>query len=193
MRGGAYIHRRLSPRGYCHSCARSSTRASSDGNSVVDANGRWMTRKTRNTLGPRFGASSVSASIQLLSRLCGPLTGGADSDAVRYMSNQRTVDLVRYSEVFGALSNPNRLSIFVRLLACCGPGVSCASDTSPSACVGELGQDLGIAPSTVSHHVKELHRSGLIRVERRGQRVECWVDSETLGDLAEFFARWRGE
>ena len=108
------------------------------------------------------------------------------------MSNNRTIDLARYSGVFGALSNPNRLSIFLRLLSCCGPDGSCATEESASACVGDLGQDMGIAPSTVSHHVKELYRSGLIRVERRGQKVECWVDPGTLRDLAEFFAPWRG-
>jgi ArsR family transcriptional regulator len=53
--------------------------------------------------------------------------------------------------------------------------------------VGALGGDLDIAPSTVSHHVKELQQAGLIRMERRGQRVECWVDPETLGGLAAFF------
>ncbi len=121
------------------------------------------------------------------------LTASADSDTIRYMSNQRSIDLERYSEVFGALSNPNRLNIFLRLVACCAPDVSRSVDVSATACVGELGQDLGIAPSTVSHHVKELHRSGLIRVERRGQRVECCVDGETLADLAGFFARWRSE
>ncbi|MBW1692646.1 MAG: helix-turn-helix transcriptional regulator [Deltaproteobacteria bacterium] len=28
------------------------------------------------------------------------------------------------------------------------------------ACVGELGQDFGIVPSTISHHIKELRRLG---------------------------------
>jgi len=53
--------------------------------------------------------------------------------------------------------------------------------------VGELGKDLGIVPSTVSHHIKELHRSGLIRVERKGQNVECWVSPEAVNELAAFF------
>lgn len=51
-------------------------------------------------------------------------------------------------------------------------------------CVGELGQDLEIDPSTVSHHLKELRRAGLIRVERRGKNILCWVDRETVEAVA---------
>ena len=55
------------------------------------------------------------------------------------------------------------------------------------ACVGELGQDLGIVASTISHHIKELRQAGLIRMERRGQKMECWIDPETLSALRDFF------
>ena len=56
------------------------------------------------------------------------------------------------------------------------------------ACVGELGQDLGIGLSTISHHIKELRRAGLIRMERRGQKIECWIDPETLAAVRDFFS-----
>lgn len=87
--------------------------------------------------------------------------------------------------MFGALSNPNRLRIFMSLVSCCAPGSSCEGD---SKCVGELGKGMGIAPSTVSHHLKELHRAGLILMERDGQKVCCRIDPETLEFLTEFFA-----
>ena len=89
--------------------------------------------------------------------------------------------------MFKALSNPNRLSIFLRLYACCGPGVACTVENGMTACVGELGRDLGIAPSTISHHVKEIHHAGLIRMQRRGQNVECSIDPEAFDALKEFF------
>ncbi len=54
--------------------------------------------------------------------------------------------------------------------------------------MGEISRDMGIAASTVSHHIKELRQAGLIRMERRGQKVECWVDPERLDDLASFFS-----
>jgi ArsR family transcriptional regulator len=80
--------------------------------------------------------------------------------------------------MFAALSNPNRLRIYLRLLECCTADADC--DVDGSACVGELGRDAGIAPSTVSHHIKELRDAGLIRMERRGRRVACSVDGAAL-------------
>ena len=103
------------------------------------------------------------------------------------MSNTRTHELHRLAEMFKALSNPNRLSVFIRLISCCRPENKVRTDEEVNACVGELGRDLGIAASTVSHHIKELRRAGLIHMERRGQKVECWVNPETLQNLAEFF------
>ena len=52
--------------------------------------------------------------------------------------------------------------------------------------VGELGQGLDIVPSTVSHHIKELRRAGLIRTNRRGQNIECWVDLNVLDKIRAF-------
>jgi DNA-binding transcriptional ArsR family regulator len=105
------------------------------------------------------------------------------------MSNTLTDNLDRLAEVFGALSNPNRLQIFLRLMTCCPRDESCVSEEQAKTFVGELGQDLGIAPSTVSHHIKELRRSGLIQMTREGQRVACCADPETLDALAQFFSR----
>lgn len=104
------------------------------------------------------------------------------------MSNYRNNRLERFAEMFKALSNPNRLRIFLRLVSCCPPGTVCGADQGFGACVGELGQDLGIAPSTVSHHIKELNRGGVIQMRRRGRKVECWIDPNALKDLAGFFS-----
>jgi ArsR family transcriptional regulator len=103
------------------------------------------------------------------------------------MSNYQKEGVERFAGIFKGLSNPNRLRIFLRLVSCCAPGTVCTVDDR-KAYVGELARDLDVGPSTVSHHIKELHRAGLIRMERKGQNVECWVDPEVLQDLAGFFS-----
>ena len=101
------------------------------------------------------------------------------------MSNYPTKDAEELAELFKALSNPHRLKIFVNLALCCRPGQACAPNMR--ACVGELGDGLELAPSTVSHHLKELRRVGLIHMKRAGQHVECWADPEALAHLGDFF------
>ena len=101
-------------------------------------------------------------------------------------------DVEWYAEAFKALSNPHRLRIYLQLVECCTPGTRCAVKDGGRACVGDLGKALEIVPSTVSHHVKELVRSGLIRTERRGQNIDCWIDPEMLAGLSSFFNQSHG-
>jgi len=103
------------------------------------------------------------------------------------MSNYKPFNPAELADSFKALSNPNRLQIFERLLTCCEAGTACSADTVNSFCVGELGENLAVAPSTLSHHIKELQRAGLIKTQRRGKNVECFVDAEKVGIIKEFF------
>lgn len=103
------------------------------------------------------------------------------------MSNNVDDQVERLARIFGALSNANRLRIFMRLVSCCPPGTVCDEDEGAACCVGELGEEVDVAASTVSHHLKELRDAGLIRSRRRGRSVECWIDPEVLRALAEFF------
>jgi len=100
------------------------------------------------------------------------------------MSNNK---LDKYAGIFKALSNPNRLKIFISLATCCKPGTIGILDSSNTACVGDIGRGLEIVPSTVSHHIKELHRAGLLRMERSGRHVQCWVEQDILRELSGFF------
>jgi DNA-binding transcriptional ArsR family regulator len=104
------------------------------------------------------------------------------------MSNYRIEEIRKFAEMFKALSNPNRLDIFLRLVSCCPPGTRCSSDAEARRFVGELGRELDITLSTVSHHIKELRQAGLIRVERRGKNIECWIDEQAVSELAELLA-----
>jgi len=89
---------------------------------------------------------------------------------------------------FKALAHPHRLAIFLRLSGCCQRHGYDAEECS-RLCVGELGRGLGIGQPTVSHHLKELTRTGLIRTCKCGQNTECWVAETTLDELAQFFLK----
>ncbi len=101
------------------------------------------------------------------------------------MSNSKTNE--KYASMFKALSNIHRLALFHRLMTCCEPGTKCSAEDAEKYCVGDLGEGLEIAPSTLSHHIKELNRAGLISMERRGKNVVCWVAPDVLSMLKGFF------
>jgi DNA-binding transcriptional ArsR family regulator len=75
-----------------------------------------------------------------------------------------------------ALANPNRLAIFERIRA---DGLCCRTDRKGNT-VCAIAEDFHLALSTVSHHLKELRRAGLITCERRGQRVICSINDAAL-------------
>lgn len=101
------------------------------------------------------------------------------------MSNYKNEIQLR-ARMFKALANPHRLALFRRLSTCCAPGTVCSPEEVWRHTVGELGEGLDIAPSTLSHHLKELNQAGLVRMQRRGKNVECWVEPATLEALAAF-------
>ena len=108
------------------------------------------------------------------------------------MSNNQNISLEDMAEIFKALSNPNRLKIFLRLTTCCRPGTVGLYETDADVdamFVGDLGRDLDVGKPTVSHHIKELRRVGIIRTERRGQNIACWVDPDIIDALKAFFTR----
>jgi len=106
------------------------------------------------------------------------------------MSNY-SIDIKTCATMLKALGNPHRLSIFQRLTTCCAPGTICEIeediDFDMGLTVGEIGKELQIAPSTVSHHLKELHHAGLIKTRRNGKNIECWIEPEVLKQLSGFF------
>jgi DNA-binding transcriptional ArsR family regulator len=81
-----------------------------------------------------------------------------------------------------ALANENRLAILHYL----GRQEETAGGGDLGSSVGEIALQMKIGIPTVSHHLKELYRAGLIRCERQGQRVCCRVDRKALDELQRF-------
>lgn len=103
------------------------------------------------------------------------------------MPNYRTAKIERLAAAFKALANANRLRIFLRLAACSRSGSHCTAEGDVCECVGEIGKNLKIGLPTVSHHIKELHRAGLIQMQRRGRNVDCWAKPQAMQELSQFF------
>jgi DNA-binding transcriptional ArsR family regulator len=98
------------------------------------------------------------------------------------------MNIQKAAVAFKALAHPHRLAIFLRLSDCCQRR-GCDAEECSRLCVGELGKGLGVGQPTVSHHLKELSRAGLIRTCKCGQSTECWVAETTLDELAQFFLK----
>lgn len=95
------------------------------------------------------------------------------------------------SDAFRALGHPHRLAIVKELrqqaLSCCQGerADDCAMD--PASCdVGSLADVVPCAPSTLSHHLKELERAGIIERVRDGRRIFCRIQEERLKELRRF-------
>ena len=83
----------------------------------------------------------------------------------------------QFHAICRALADPRRFAILQQVAA--ADGMACSS----------LHEQEVISPATISHHLKELTRAGLIRTCRAGQSTECWVSETTLDELAQFFLK----
>jgi len=109
------------------------------------------------------------------------------------------MELSNYSKIFKALSNEQRLNIFLTIYNhCCGDS---KKDTAFRIEGGGCCHVAGIfekvftkicyctklSKSTVSHHIKELQNAGLINCERDGRTFRCTVNKESLDVIKKLF------
>src|SRR3974377_1973974 len=84
--------------------------------------------------------------------------------------------IARYADMLAALGTETRLRI-VRLLLSAHP---------EGLVVGEIGSELGIPPSTLSHHLDKLKNEGLVRVRRESTYLRYTANAEALQDILAF-------
>ena len=87
-------------------------------------------------------------------------------------------------EVFKALSNRNRMKIYRTIRVHI---VECQDTPDHECCVGDICKEFDITPSTISHHLKELRRAGLINMEREGQFSHISVNEDIFDEVKKFF------
>lgn len=82
------------------------------------------------------------------------------------------------SGVFGALADPTRRAILLRLV-------------DGDATVGELAAPFAMSQPAVSRHLKVLERAGLISRHRRATARLSHLEAEPLREATEWLARYR--
>ncbi len=109
------------------------------------------------------------------------------------------MELSNYVKIFKALSNEQRLKIFIMIhKGCCVPEGKGHSEIKieDKACCPVAGVIekaftkvcgcMNLSKSTVSHHFKELQNAGLITCEREGQMFRCKVNEEAVNYIKKF-------
>jgi DNA-binding transcriptional ArsR family regulator len=86
------------------------------------------------------------------------------------------MDATRYADMFAALGAEQRLQI-VRLLLAAHPD---------GLVVGEIQQELGMAASTLSHHLDRLKKEDLVEATRKGVYLRYRARIDTLQELLGF-------
>ena len=90
-------------------------------------------------------------------------------------------DLDKLARMFRALSNPNRLRLFMNLLE--ESKLDLAKGRIHDCFLVKLLAGIDLGAATVSHHVKELSDAGLIQTQREGKQLICSVDPKGFAQL----------
>jgi ArsR family transcriptional regulator, arsenate/arsenite/antimonite-responsive transcriptional repressor len=90
--------------------------------------------------------------------------------------NKDAEDVVRFADMFSAMGTEARLRI-IRLLLSAHPA---------GMVVGEIGSELGIPASTLSHHLDKLKNEHLVQVRRAGTFLHYTANTDALRELLGF-------
>jgi ArsR family transcriptional regulator, arsenate/arsenite/antimonite-responsive transcriptional repressor len=92
------------------------------------------------------------------------------------------MDIKRYANIMKALSNPNRLELFLEIAKCQ------EKDFEYNEClISEISKYFKIGAPTISHHLKELANAGLITTEMKGKYLAAKVNRDVMLELGNLF------
>ena len=106
-------------------------------------------------------------------------------DRFLYFDNIRNIDMaatlesdqiIRFADMFSAMGTEPRLRIMRLLLSAHPDGLV----------VGDIGEELDIASSTLSHHLDKLKNESLVTVQREGTFLRYSANTEALAELLGF-------
>ena len=91
-------------------------------------------------------------------------------------AKQNSENITRYADMFSAMGTESRLRI-MQLLLSAHPG---------GLIVGDIGDQLEIPSSTLSHHLEKLKNEDLVKVRREGTFLWYSANTEALQELLGF-------
>jgi DNA-binding transcriptional ArsR family regulator len=92
------------------------------------------------------------------------------------MAKNTPDDVARFADMLSAMGTEPRLRIMRLLLSAHPEGLV----------VGEIQEELGIAGSTLSHHLDKLKNESLVQVRRAGTFLHYTASTESLQELLTF-------
>jgi ArsR family transcriptional regulator, arsenate/arsenite/antimonite-responsive transcriptional repressor len=92
------------------------------------------------------------------------------------MTEKSTLDVARFADMFAALGTEARVRILRLLLAAHPEGMV----------AGEIGEELEIPNSTLSHHLDKMKNEDLVTVQREGTFLRYRANAQSLQELVGF-------
>lgn len=90
------------------------------------------------------------------------------------------MDSKELSKIFKALSNENRLEIYLEILKCSEK--SFEDDGCCGCFLTDIINKFNIGAPTISHHLKELSNAGLIFTEKKGKFLIARINEELVDE-----------
>lgn len=94
------------------------------------------------------------------------------------------IDPRQLAKAFKALSNPNRLQIYLEIMQ----RRQMDSKDVCGCALTDFINSLNVGAPTVSHHIKELVNADLISVQRQGKFITCYLNEAVCEQLKDFFS-----
>ena len=91
------------------------------------------------------------------------------------------MDTQKLAKVFKALSNPNRLELYLKIVE----NQETCYEANCECLISDIVKSFNIGAPTISHHLKELANAELIFTERKGKYLVARVNEEMIDEVKE--------
>lgn len=94
------------------------------------------------------------------------------------------MDIKKAAKIFKALSNPNRLELYLKIAEANESSFEAGCDCF----VTDIISSLNIGAPTISHHIKELVNADLIITEKKGKFLICRINENLVDEVSKMLS-----